>query len=265
MLVPVHGAATYKANGFGFLGAGRGFWGPSQARVTYYLGTPAGWWILASCVLLLGTIEGLIRRRARDRELVATCGVMHAGFVGLFFGNAWSWGHYAYLLSLGVSALAARSRWHAGVVALVALVALTGRKAEVVESRRLWTETGRAASTAGLWVAPEEESEWRAVVGRAPARGTTILATSDGVMSLYPRFGRPALFYLAEGQVTPREMGRKLGQIGSARAVIEAVGVLGTWPSEGWPEFEEALGAYRVVHRGKYYRLYVKGQAAGPP
>ncbi|HEY2157589.1 MAG TPA: hypothetical protein VGH33_18315, partial [Isosphaeraceae bacterium] len=54
-LVPVHAAAIYRANRFGFFfGTGRGFWYFPGVMRNYYLGTPAGFWLAGSVVLVVG-------------------------------------------------------------------------------------------------------------------------------------------------------------------------------------------------------------------
>jgi len=68
-LSPFNGRAHYQAVHYGFFRSGLPFWHPKGVNFKYYLGSPAGWW-LVSTFLLAGlavlAVIGVLRRRRLD-------------------------------------------------------------------------------------------------------------------------------------------------------------------------------------------------------
>lgn len=62
-------------------------------------------------MLLGATLYAVVtRRRATDNrrfEFVAAMACLHVAFVTLFFGHAWSWAYYDFLLVIGATAAVA--------------------------------------------------------------------------------------------------------------------------------------------------------------
>lgn len=265
-LAPVHAAAIYKACHFGFFfGVGRQFWYFPGVSPFYYLGTPTGFWLLGSLVLIAGAIAGFVARpgRARlNREVVASCALLHVAFVSFFFAHQFSYDYYYYLLVLGIAALAPRSRAFAATVLFLAAIGLVGNRSHVLANVRSWGGRVRAPETFGLFADPGELREWIEVRGLLRGRRAALLAQSDGAALFVPELLPPAIYYIAPTELTRIEIDRKLAQLRSADVVLEAVATESTWPSDREPVFRPALDDLEVVFTGKAYRVFVRPSRA---
>lgn len=269
-IVPIRGAGVYRANNYGFFGLGRDFWGPEGARWTYYLGSPIGFWILASVVLVLGALEALAStlgrpgsdrdRHARRSEISVCSAVLHLSFVLLFFGNAWSWAKYCYLPFMGVSAMARRSRSHASVVLIVAALAVVGGlRPWAQEHARAWKQNRRSPQFLGVWVDPDDRREWSEIIPKLHGRRAAVLATANGLGVWHPGFLPPVGFYLSSAEVTAKELELMQQQMISAEFVLEVFAANSDhrrWPSDRWPELKAALAGCQQIHSSDHYRLY---------
>lgn len=265
-LVPARAARIYRENHFGFFGErGRFFWHPPGARIGYYLGTPAGIWLVGSLVLFAGAIEGLWYRwrsgptaspRAANAEVVATCAVLHAAFIGLFFAHTYSWSYYTYILLLGIAAMAVRSRWHTWMVAGMTVLALLGSKVLIEDMVAGWREKVQSPATYGLWSRPDFLTEWKEVRRELGSQKAATLAVSDGLGAWVPQFSPPTLYYVTPGQLVSHEVKRKQDQLASAEWIVEGRYNTSTWISEDWPVFHWALDGTEPVFQGKFLRLY---------
>src|SRR5207244_175667 len=106
-LFPTRAAKTYSQDNYGFFTAeGFRFWLPVHVSPAtwpvHYLLTPAGFWLVASVLLVIGTARRVGRLRDPVAAAVATCGVLHAAFVLVMFGTQWSWLYYSAVLVCGL-------------------------------------------------------------------------------------------------------------------------------------------------------------------
>jgi hypothetical protein len=262
-LVPVHAAAIYKASGFGFFfGRGSSFWYFPGVGKGYYIGTPAGFWLLGTILLVVGAISGVVAQRKdgppRNRDIVATCAVLHLVFVCFFFAHPFSYKYYYFVLTFGLAALAPRSRgWAAAVLALAA-VGLVGNRADALSNINEWRAARRDPGMFGFFARPAEAEEWREVRRRIEGRRAATLAVSDGAALIVPELYPPTIYYMAPTELTPLETGRKLEQLRSAEAVVEVADVIARWPSNQYPVFQSALEGAERVFEGKIYRVYAR-------
>ena len=109
-LLPTHGMANYRASHYGFLNQGASFLYSRSAGPFWYIGSPAGIWIVASFWLLVRGgrfVPALVAGRSTPRqEVTLTCGLLHIVFVFLMFGNTWTWTYYFFILIIGTIAAA---------------------------------------------------------------------------------------------------------------------------------------------------------------
>ena len=269
-LTPGAGLDVYRASGYGFFrGSGRDFWFRPGAGLRGYLRYEIGFWLAGSAALLFGGLEGLLRRTSgtwandppRNREIVATCAVLHAGFVVYFFGNRWSWIYYYAILVLGVAALTARGRRHAALVWFFALMVLVGDKARVEMIVGRWRTDSARAETLGLWASPEEREGWRKVLELTRGRRPVLLARVEGAALLVPGFEPPVGAYFAPGHPLPVEVRRKAAQLATAPMVVVA-GSEFQRDLARWPEIMAALDGCVPVWEGDEFRVY---RRARPP
>jgi hypothetical protein len=269
-LLPLSGMRAYRAAHFSFFGEGRNFWAPGGVRWTYYVGTEAGFWIAATVLLLSGAVACAVQGlrlanfddwRRRALEVVLTCAVLHLAFIAVLWPKSWDWFYYAYVLTMGVAALAAFGRMFAVPLAAVCVLALAGQKVSVQALSNLWHTTTPSADTGGLWASADERSEWRAMMNLAQRQGDrAIVMSHDGAAPLlFPGFVEPVSFFLYPGIPLGGEIAREAASLDGARLVVFpksqelAVdrGVLARWPQE-----HPGNQVLRQVWRGEFFEAY---------
>jgi hypothetical protein len=259
-LVPMHAAAIYRANRFGFFfGTGRGFWYFPGVMRNYYLGTPAGFWLAGSVVLVGGGVAGLVApagRPVRNREVVATCAVLHAAFTCFFFAHRFSYDYYYYVLVMGIAALAPRSKLTAATVACLVVLGLVGNRASLLATIHELRDYRRGDHMNGLFAEPGEFQEWREVRELIRGRHAGLLAISDGAALMIPELAPPTIYFVAPTELTRLEIERKLAQLRSADLIVEVATLDGTWISDRYPFLRPPLDDREEIYRGKRYRVF---------
>jgi hypothetical protein len=273
-LVPVHAAAIYREKHFGFFfGVGRRFWYFPGVRPGYYIGTPTGFWLAGTVVLVLGAIGALVSRLRKlgdksarmnsNTEMILTLTILHVIFICIFFAHQFSYDYYYYLPVLGLATLASRSKWHRLAVLVLSLLSLLGNKGHIQDDIQAWRTRRPYPEMRGLWSGPEDIREWREVLRLIDGGPAALLSITEGATVMIPQLAPPVLFYLETGQLTPREIDRKLSQLRSERFVVEVRTVDQSWPSERWPIFLEPLEKYDLVMSGELYRVYRRRESKG--
>jgi hypothetical protein len=266
-LVPVHAAAIYRENHFGFFfGVGRLFWYFPGVKPGYYVGTNSGFWLAGTIVLIGGAIGALISalrispdtgpRIDSNTELVLTLASLHAAFICFFFAHQYSYDYYYYLLVMGLAVLASRSRPHAIMVLCLSVASLVGNQVHVRDNIAAWRERRPDAEMLGLWAERWEIDEWHEVRSLIAGRHAALLSITEGAAVMIPDLSPPLIFFLETGELTPRELDRKLTQLASAPLIVEAASVNFLWPSERWPAFRPPIEDCDLIFSGKFYRVY---------
>ncbi len=280
-LLPISGMREYRALNFGFFRDGRNFWHPPGVRIGYYAGTVAGFWIVASLWLFtcglrsaLASLHGALHRVAGilSDEMIITCALLHAAFIGLLFGNSFSWFYYSYILVMGVAATTALGSFATAAVWGLAVIAIVGLKTTAISGYRQWKTTRPAAETAGLWATNDEREEWTHVMGlvsAAAAQGhRAVMLEQAGCPDLtFDGFAPPVTAYLWPGIATPGDMQRKIAQLDSATMVVLPVmkPLYQDFPGE-FPEFVRVLDDRFVpLWTGSYFAIYVTRSPSLPP
>jgi hypothetical protein len=266
-LFPVDGRRAYRAYNFGFFqGVGRDFWDPPGARFTYWIGTPAGFYIVASIALVVGAALWTWRRyvsstsqpepMSRTGEIVVTCALCHAAFVTFFFAHAWSYQYYLYLLVAGLAALVnsaprgARPLW-----IVILLASITGETTTGRATCRAWSETQPHGETFGLWSPAELATEWKVVRRVVSGSRVLLLSTSGGGLSvLDASFEQPRSWMLLKGferEAMLADLGRS---IRGAEYVLVPLGGRNAEPLTR-PELASDLASFTPVSRGDAFLL----------
>ena len=265
---PVAGIKAHAGVNQGFFrGSGRDFWLPTGARAGYYLGTMVGFWLLGTACLISAALLGALRRprgagsdmERRVLEIIVTCTAMHLAFVCVFFGNAWSWTYYFYVLIMGLMAVARRSPLWAFTVCCLIAVALLGQKTHTTGLISDWSTTSRHAETAGLWSTAEERSEWNEVMPLLRGHGAVMLGPQGGAVELlFPEaFAPPVDLFLNPGLTLPEEVRRKADQIAAApRVLMSYSNITADEFLTLWPAFRRALDGCEIAHDGVHFRVY---------
>jgi hypothetical protein len=271
-LLPGATAELYKHAHYGFFrGNGRDFWLPPGAGLRHYVGTPRGYWLAATLLLLGGTATALVRLFAgrddddagrRAAETVLTCATLHVAYACLFFGGADSWWYYAYLPALGAAALTGLGRpmcWGVAALILPALASDWTQRREIADAWR-----AADARNDGLWISTDSLSEWRAVLDQIDDRSAVLLAMSGcGELTYRDRFAPPVCIFLLQGMDDTIDVRRKAEQVRRAEVVVVPKVPAGTLAFRlGCPAFRAALVGKARTFDGRYYAVYRRVELA---
>jgi hypothetical protein len=259
-IVSIRGMEIYRTAGFGIMGVGRDFWHPPHARIGYYIGTPAGFWIVATVWILWRGAAAAIRLARIDTgdisvELVACIAAMQAAFVFVMFGNAWSWSYYSYFLVIGAALSVGSGSVAAGASAgLLALLALFAVGNSVVAAYRDYAATRVYPDTAGLRVTQAEYLEWHAALDLARGPRAVMLANNGGAALMFPQFEPPVAVYLMPANTLPADLTRVAAQLAGAAVIVRKTPDY--WEKDTlseYPELGPAMQGTRTVLDGRYF------------
>lgn len=287
-LIPINGAQSYKALGFGFFGNGKTFWLPkldgAAQFAKYYATTPAGFWIV--CTLLIAifglaslwsfvnsfstkTHEGARRKPGSSIfffvssscsfvgekfETLIVIAVCHFVFLFTFFGWPGSWTYYSSLLAAGVALALATFRVRPVWIAAMIVIALAGNIERYQITVNAWRWMQRSPESAGLWAFPDQRDEWSHA--RKLAGDRRIFYFNNGCAELlYPNIDSPVSFFLSPDQQSPLEFDHLRQQLDLAAVVItfNHPPVLDPW---NWPEFAAQREKFEEIWRGVYLTVH---------
>jgi hypothetical protein len=282
-LIPINGAQSYKALGFGFFGNGKSFWLPQLSSVTefakYYSTTPAGFWII--CTLLLAafgllSLWNLIKSFSTKpeepkrkvaffvssscnfvgerHETLVVIAVCHFVFLFTFFGWPGSWTYYSSLLVAGAALALATFRVRPMWIVAMILIALAGNFERYQITANAWKWMKRSPESAGLWAFPDQRDEWNHA--RSLAGDRRIFYFNNGCAELlYPNIDSPVSFFLSPDQQSPLEFDHLRQQLDQAAVVVtfNHPPVLDPW---NWPEFAAQREKFEEIWRGVYVAVH---------
>ena len=266
-VLPLEGAAAYRALNYGFFNSGREFWAAHDLPWLYYFVDVSGFWIAGTIFLICSGVAAIfhLATGAGDRdfethrnEMIATCAVLHLAFIALFFGNRWSWIYYAYFLTIGVAAAAGASAIQRRVTLGLCAMGIIAWTDVAFWERRWWQTRDRDAVTAGLWASSDEREEWRRVLDTVHSRRTVILDTKGAIELIVPEFEKPVSLYLDYGLMVPADVQRKVEEMANAEMVVVPtnIGIEACRGIPSAPEFATALKSFEPRIRGKFFDVY---------
>ena len=265
--LPLGAGKAYEEGNFGFFsGIGRKFWQPEAPSPAYYLRTPAGVWVLASLVLLFGTVRAVGRLREPGCQLIVTCAVLHVVFVCVFFGNQWSWIYYPFFPFLGAAVVVDRLGGKAGEASdgawvwralgrvMFGLFLLVDVTWVGFGCANLWQNHQRSSVTAGLYATGQYELVW-AQVRRAAEKDRVFVLTRMGCAPLLtPGVEGPRSWCLIRAIAVPAEMDYVREELRTSDWVL-----VPNWHDNdlvGWPEFAPLMRSFRPALRTSWFTLY---------
>jgi hypothetical protein len=233
-LLPVTGAKTYAATGFGFFNtSGRALWWGQPWWA--YVGTPVGVYLLGAAVCAGSAAYAAARRfravpkeeagRGRRWEMMGTIGLLHTAFLLGFYGWTGSWTYYSYLTVWGLllaveevrgGAGERRVRWAAGVL-LGALV--LSHAALVGVAVHGWMYKERPAGAGGLWVYDDLWQDWNHALAEVGGRRAVVM-TNGWVPTLPGNVELPDAWFPEPGIPTEKEVARVKAQVDRAECVV---------------------------------------------
>jgi hypothetical protein len=264
-LFPITAHDSYRANNFGFFGAGSAFWYFPGVHLGYYLGTGVSFWfgatiliIFGGCYVALRLLHGSKGNESLDLnyELVMNCAVMQTAFIAFFFGSNASWTSYAYIPMMGVAAMCGWANTLSCAGWALVLIGAVGQKSMLTDNFHRWREMAPSRETAGMWAMPDEHREWVQILGIIDDHSAIALVGDGAVQLLFESFGKPVVGSFIHGQTTSGELARGLRQLaGSSVAVVPRVAENSGF-LKAWPEFSDALSGWSVVWRSPNFIVY---------
>lgn len=255
-LFPTRAAQNYRDERYGFfLGEGRAFWLPDSIHPLFYLLSPAGFWLMASAILVIAAVERF-RRRDPASLALATCAILHLAFVFFLFGNRWSWLYYSAILVCGISASIASIGGALGFAARLTLVlsALLGQWGPLTVALHSWRSLHRSENTAGMFALPEDAALWGKVRGLARQDNVMAFTRSGGVFAIFPKIDSSRVWFLLRSTTTATEIERVNAQIRRADWLVLPYAGQPLYPL--WPEFERALEAFEEADGAATFQLW---------
>lgn len=265
--VPLTAATEYGALNYGFFhGEGQTFWKPQPGRHwVYYLVTPAGAWLAASAVLVLGGIAAASRCRSDPTaRAVMLMAVLHVAFVCFLYGNHNSWFYYPVLPFVGALAVLDRLptwqrwrgvRWMVVLLGLTLAVALSTTVMAATRSIvRKWQEEARGEVTGWLFAPPQTEAAWRDVRAAAADGGVFVVSRMGCAWALAPGIEPSRVWYLSRVVATPGDLDRYRAGIVRCRWLVVPDRPDGSLMT--WPELADVLGPFRKMGRGPGFDWY---------
>jgi hypothetical protein len=265
-LLPLNGARAYRVLHEGWSGtAWQLFYFPG-VRLTYYIGTPVTFWLISTCYLMVaGAFAGrrIVQtgiRGSDNCEIVLTCALLHAGFLGFFYGPPASWTYYAYILMMGVAATDDWGRASTRLVWSLCILAAVGNYGTLKSSIVAWRTMKRSAVTAGLFALPAESAEWQRVALLLKDDTPVLFTWTGGAEVLFPWLRKPVGAFIAPGVASNTVIQRKASELHFAHAlIIPTIPELGN-PLTNWtgPEFQTVLDGTEIVFEGVYFKAYLR-------
>jgi len=278
---PLAGWVNYRARNFGILRAGLPFLYPHDLsfplNIAYYAMTVAGFWIACTVWLILAGLGAAFRILSGDEigpsdETTLTCALLQLAFIGVLWGNQWSWPYYSYLPIIGGAAAtvhASQSGLTRATVVFLTVLALTGHLATIGANLILPRTEKPSPATAGLLANQQERSEWNQACEIAKGHNAVVLVDQGAVALMFPQFGEPFGAFLLPGLARPAEVEHKVRQITRAEVIVErsdagvaeAGGDTRTEQFSAFPEIRAAMRGTRPIMQGRYFDVYVRTSA----
>jgi hypothetical protein len=260
---PAGGRRSYELMGYGFFhGRGRDFWRPSGANLNYYLGTFVGVWLFTTGLLVVGGVFAAVRwfkagfSATLNDELVLVALALHLAFVCFFYGVAWDWANYGFVLILGVLAMIRPGRSWALLSALIVGMLLLVHARSVRERVHNYRFLRPSPDTANLWATSLERDEWRQVLALTNRRRRLILKISGCAELLFPGFESTNDWYVAPLllPILPAAERERIRSALEQHADIVVTDAMR--PILAMPLFHEAISAHASVWSGRFFDVY---------
>jgi len=269
-LLPLGGAAMYKALNFGIFGVGWNFVHPPGARFGYYLGSGVGWWLFGVFLLTVFALHVAVsswkeRHISALSALVLFCFLLEMIFIRFAFGNGFQTLYYHPIVATGVfaglSTLSDVLR-RATLLVFVALGVL-GITSSVRAIARDWKDCQRFADTGFLYAPSAFEAEWRPILEAASKKNVMILSYGNGVRKFFPQVHAPDSWFLVPVTLKVPEKQKLLDQIHNADLVAIELGEKDQFIDED-PDVQAALKSFSIQRGGRWFRALARQPDALP-
>lgn len=257
--LPFTAMDAYRDADFGFFrGVGREFW-DREPSTKFFLDDVAGFWLASSVVLLISAVRALWRWNEPGSNITVVCAMLHAVFVGMLFGNRWSWIYYPYILFVGTAV--ALNTWPVSIRSILSVafiaVALWKQDHWVWDDETvLWETWVRTPETGHLCSPPAEAELWGRVreLGRQNPGRVFVLTRMGCPHLIAPEVDAPHSWCLIRAIASAEELNRVREQIRNSEWIVSPA-----WHDNDlmtWPEFAEDLKPFREEGSTPFFRMY---------
>ena len=197
--------------------------------VVYYLGTPAGWWILSTIALVIFAALGvreMIRRRTLvpGHVVVVLCAILQVVFVAVAYRGDDQHVIYDPMTAAGVLAgisLLSVRRWRGVLLGLFICIGFLAQGEQVRHTLWAWKNTHPSPLTANLYAEPEYGPEMAKIMGIAKTQKVLMMSNATGVHHYYPSLRSADSWFLVVAQMFPSDRERVYANLRDADVVVE--------------------------------------------
>jgi len=266
-LIPLSYAKVYREN-LGFFKEGKDFWMPRGAKITYYLSTLTGFWIILTLLLIVSVTYlyyKKINRKLDNKinqltEVQLTILYLHLSFIFFFYGIQSSWGYYSYLLTIGVSFLASQNfselkSLRTALLAILIVFAIMGYKFSMINNISKWQISKPQESIVNLWSSQQEKDAFTKLLDSCKTQNT--LVYSVGALDLFfPSCHMPETFYPIDIDfLSNTEWLRISKQFDEAQQVV-FVGKFSDISTIKNIEFKNKFTQFKIDHKDKLFTYF---------
>jgi hypothetical protein len=197
--------------------------------VAYYIGSPAGWWILCTIALvILGAVSAIVMLRNRKPDprnaAVLFCALLQAFFVIVAYRGDQQHVLYDPITAAGMFvaiSIFPVVRWRNLVLALFVCIGVLGQALEARHTLWAWKNTHRSPLTANLYAEPEYAPEMANVLNLAATHKVLIVSHASGVYNYYPPTKPIDSWYVMPPLMSRMDEDRVIEDIKNADVVVE--------------------------------------------
>jgi hypothetical protein len=240
---------------------------PRGAKITYYLSTLTGFWIILTLLLIVSVTYlyyKKINRKLDNKlnqlaEVQLTILYLHLSFIFFFYGIQSSWGYYSYLLTIGVSFLASQNfselkSLRTALLAISIVFAIMGYKFSMINNISKWQISKPQESIVNLWSSQQEKDAFTKLLDSCKTQNT--LVYSVGALDLFfPSCHMPGTFYPKNIDfLSNTEWLRISKQFDEAQQVVlvQSLGI-GTIKNI---EFKNKFTQFKIDHKDKLFTYF---------
>jgi len=197
--------------------------------IAYYIGTPAGWWILCTIALVvMGALAArtMIRNRRLDPRHAV---VLFSALLQLFFLCIAYRGDDQHVIYdpvtaagtlVGISVFPWKQYRHRLLILFIC-VGVLAQAEQVRRTRAAWKSTRPSAITANLYAEPQYGPQMEKILEIAKTQKVLMMSNPTGVHNYYPTLRSADSWFLVAGQMFPSDHERVLGNIRDADVIVE--------------------------------------------
>jgi hypothetical protein len=231
--------------------------------VAYYIGSPAGWWLLTTIgLIVLGVLAGwtMIRNRRPDprHAVVLFCAIVQVMFALIAYRNHDQ--HIIYDPIAVVGALVAISifpvkRFRNSLLILFVCIGVMSQAVQARQTVAAWKNTHPSPLTANLYAEPEYGAQMSKILEIAKTQKVVLMSYATGMYHYYPTLKPVDSWFLLGGQMSLGDRERVLGNMRDADVIVEDTTYV-PWFIERDPEAIREMGTMCLTDTIRDFQIW---------